>query len=280
MGVRLTILGSGSGGNAAYLECGETAILIDAGLSGRQISTRLKEIGKSVETLSGIIISHEHTDHIKGLGVIAADYGIPVYANRCTSEAIRHFRGFDGSKFNFRIFETGNSFEIGNVCVQAFPVPHDVSDPVGFLIETNDGNIGIVTDLGHAPRLVIERVRSAHVLVVESNHDVRMLMEHPYRPWSLKQRILSKHGHLSNESAAELVEQVVSAELQHLVLAHLSEECNKPELAMNVMKRKLNEIGATHIEVQHAFQDRIAKTVHIKNRVVLKTIADVIPNRI
>lgn len=278
MGARLTILGSGSGGNAAFFECGETAILIDAGLSGKQICERLSKIGRSVERLSGIVISHEHTDHIKGLAVVAARYEIPVYANRHTSEAICEMHR--DKKFNFRIFQTGSAFEIGDICIHVFPVPHDGVDPVGFVIETNEGKIGFVTDLGHVPRLVMERVRSANALVVESNHDVRMLQENPHRPWSLKQRILGKHGHLSNESAAEFVEQIVSAELQHLVLAHLSEECNKPELAMNVMKRKLNEVGATHIEVQHAFQDRIARTVTIKNGVVLKSVTNVIPERI
>ncbi|MCX7872471.1 MAG: MBL fold metallo-hydrolase [Verrucomicrobiae bacterium] len=270
MGAKLTILGSGSGGNAAFLECGETAILIDAGLSGKQIRERLGQIGKSVENLSGIIISHEHTDHINGLAMVAARFDIPVYTNRLTSQAICEY--FEDEKFDFRIFQTGNAFEIGNICVEVFPVPHDSIDPVGFTFETNEGKIGFVTDLGHVTKLVVERVRSAHVLVVESNHDVKMLQENPNRPWSLKQRILGRHGHLSNESAAELVQQVVNAELQHLILAHLSEECNRPELALKVMKQKLVQLGACHVDFQSAFQDKLSKTVFLKNRTVLKEI--------
>lgn len=278
MGARLTILGSGSGGNAAYLECGKTAILIDAGLSGKQIRERLKQIGKSVENLSAVIVSHEHTDHIKGLAMIAARHGIPVYANRSTRDAIVYYHSDE--KFNFHIFETGHAFEVGEIGIQVFSVPHDGVDPVGFTFETNEGKIGFVTDLGHATKLVIERIRSAHVLVVEANHDVQMLQENPYRPWSLKQRILGKHGHLSNESAAELVEQVVNEDLQHLILAHLSQECNKPDLALKVVKRKLTEIGACHVEVQHAYQERIARTVTLENRIVMRESVATLPQRI
>lgn len=278
MGAKLTILGSGSSGNAAFLECGKTAILIDAGLSGRQIRERLKQIGKSIENLSGIIISHEHHDHIKGLAIVAARNDIPVYTNRYTSQAICDFH--KDEKFDFRIFHTGSDFNIGDIGIHVFPVPHDGIDPVGFTFETNEGKIGFITDLGHVTKLVVERVRSVNVLVVESNHDVQMLQENPHRPWSLKQRILGKHGHLSNESAAELVEQVVDVQLQHLILAHMSQECNKPDLALRVMRKKLDEVGAHHIQVQHAFQDRLARTVVLKNRIVLKDNVETFSHRV
>ena len=139
--------------------------------------------------------------------------------------------------------------------VDTFTIPHDAQDPVGFLLHTAAGNIGFVTDLGHMTKLVIERVRPANVLVLESNHDVKMLQDCVRRPWSLKQRILGRHGHLSNEAAAEAVAQIMSAELKQLYLAHLSRECNKPELARRVMSEKLRQIGATHVQLQLATQD-------------------------
>jgi len=265
--VELTILGSGSSGNAAFLESGDTKILIDAGLSGKQIRERLLKIRRSPEDLTAILISHEHTDHIQGLAIIAARLGIPVYATKNTCQYIRDY--FPDEKFDFRVFQSGASIEIEDFGIDVFAVPHDGLDPVGFAIHTNDGKIGYVTDIGCVTRLVVERVRSSHILVIEANHDVQMLQNDPYRPWSLKQRILSRHGHLSNESAAELVEQAVSAELQYLTLAHLSRECNKPDIALNVMKKKLKEIGISSISVACASQTQIASTVKLKNGAVI-----------
>ena len=195
MPVHLTILGSGSGGNCAYLETAQTRLLIDAGFSGRQIRNRLAGIARAPETLDGVLITHEHSDHISGLVGLAAKLRLPIYCNRLTKEAIEaqlHIQ------INARLFSTGASFEIGDVTVDTFSVPHDAYDPVGFLLRTEAGNIGFLTDLGHATKLVVERVRAAHVLLLEANHDLKMLQEDPRRPWSLKQRILSRHGHLSN----------------------------------------------------------------------------------
>ena len=170
MSAHFTILGSGSSGNCACLETAETRLLVDAGLSGRQIRQRLQSIGRTPETLTGILITHEHSDHVQGLLVLAAKLRIPIYCNRLTKEAIEaQFR----SKFEFRLFNTGASFEVGDVGVDTFSVPHDASDPVGFLVRTGDGNFGFLTDLGHATKLVIERVRAAHVLVLEANHDLK-----------------------------------------------------------------------------------------------------------
>src|SRR5262249_11210776 len=206
----------------AYLETDDTRLLLDAGLSARQIRQRLVGIGRIPENLSGILITHEHSDHTQGLSVLAAQLQIPVYCNRLTKEAIQ--LQFPGLPFDFRLFATGANFEIGDVSVDTFSVPHDASDPVGFLVRTHAGNFGLLTDLGHATKLVVERLRPAHVLVLESNHDVKMLQDDPRRPWSTKQRILSRHGHLSNEAAAQVAEQIVSAELCHLFLGHLSSD--------------------------------------------------------
>jgi phosphoribosyl 1,2-cyclic phosphodiesterase len=249
---RLTILASGSSGNCAYLETDSTRLLIDAGLSARQIRQRLLGIGRTPENLSGILVTHEHSDHVQGLGVLAARLQIPIYCNRLTKEAIElQFK----TRFDFRLFSTGASFEVGEVLVDTFSVPHDAYDPVGFLIRTPAGNIGFLTDLGHATKLVIERVRASHVLVLEANHDVKMLQDDTRRPWSTKQRILSRHGHLSNDAAGQVAEQIVSAELRHLYLGHLSSDCNRPELAQGVVSESLGRVGATHVCVEATAPD-------------------------
>jgi phosphoribosyl 1,2-cyclic phosphodiesterase len=249
---RLTILASGSSGNCAYLETDDTRLLIDAGLSARQIRQRLLGIGRTPENLSGILITHEHSDHTQGLGVLAAKLQIPVYCNRLTKEAIEvQFK----ARFDFRLFNTGASFELGGIGVDTFSVPHDAHDPVGFLLRTAFGNIGFLTDLGHATKLVVERVRPSHALVLEANHDLKMLQEDTRRPWSTKQRILSRHGHLSNDAAAQVAEQIVSAELRHLVLGHLSSDCNRPDLARRVVSEALCRLGANHVHVEAASPD-------------------------
>jgi phosphoribosyl 1,2-cyclic phosphodiesterase len=258
--VRLTILGSGSSGNCAYLETDETRLLIDAGFSGRQIRQRLAQIGRTPESLHGILITHEHSDHVQGLAALTSKLRIPIFCNRLTKEAIE--RQIE-SKFDCRIFSTGASFEIGDVNVDTFSVPHDASDPIGFLLRTATAKIGFLTDLGHATKLVIERVRLANVLVLETNHDLKLLQEDTKRPWSVKQRILSRHGHLSNEAAAGVAEEIVSAELRHLYLGHLSRDCNRPELAHRVVSERLHRMGADHVEVKSTFQDTLCPTLEL-----------------
>lgn len=227
-------------------------MLVDAGFSGRQIRQRLASIGRSPESLTAILVTHEHSDHIQGLPQIALKLGIPVYANRLTRDAL---------EFQFQarvpggVFETGSSFEIGDVRVDTFSVPHDAQDPVGFLVRTPGGAVGVLTDLGHATRLVVDRAREANVLVLEANHDVKLLQADLRRPWSLKQRILGRHGHLSNTAAAEALRDIVSERLQHLFLGHLSRDCNRPELAFDTVAESLRGIGASHVRLQVCSQD-------------------------
>lgn len=260
MRVAFTILGSGSGGNCAYLEAGSTRLLIDAGFSARQIRTRLAAIGRTPEGLSGILITHEHGDHITGLGTLCASTGIPIYANRLTQEAIaRQFK----ARLEFRVFETGSAFGLGEVEVQTFSVPHDAIDPVGFVLRTAAGDLGFLTDLGHATKLVVERVRSARVLVLEANHDLRLLQEDTRRPWSTKQRILSRHGHLSNDAAAEVAADLVSGPLERIYLGHLSRDCNRPELAYRTVSRRLEQIGARHVALENTSQDAPCPTLEM-----------------
>ena len=277
MSVKFTILGSGSSGNCSYLETAEARVLVDAGFSPLQIRKRLATIGRTPENLTAILITHEHSDHISGLLGIADKYHIPVYCNRGTQNGtVWAFKtkwaskknplldGLDGTeqlkkKIEWRLFETGASFEVGDVSIETFSIPHDAQDPVGYLLRTAAGNFGFATDLGHTTKLVLDRIRHANVLVLESNHDVKMLQDCPRRAWSLKQRILGRHGHLSNEAAA----QIMSAELRQLYLAHLSRECNKTELAHRVMSASLQKIGATHVQLQIAAQDVPCGTLEI-----------------
>jgi len=261
--VEFTILGSGSAGNCSYLETPEARLLVDAGFSGRQIRQRLAGIRRSPETLTGILITHEHSDHIQGLAALAEKLQVPVYCNRLTKEAIESILQV---RLNCCLFTTGDSFEIGDVTVDTFSVPHDACDPVGFLMRTVAGNVGFLTDLGHATKLIIERVRNANVLVLESNHDVKMLQDDARRPWSLKQRILSRHGHLSNEAAADVAEQIVTAELRQLYLAHLSRDCNRPELAHGVMSQRMEQLGARHVAIVTAAQDKPLATLRLETK--------------
>jgi phosphoribosyl 1,2-cyclic phosphodiesterase len=250
--VRLTILGSGSAGNCAYVETDETRILVDAGFSLRQIRQRLAAIGRAPENLTGILVTHEHNDHIQGLVTLGGKLRIPVYCNRPTHEAAEFQLK---TKLDCRLFATGASFDVGDVLVETFTIPHDAQDPVGFLLRTNGVNIGFLTDLGHVTKLVLDRIRPANVLLLEANHDVKMLQDCVRRPWSLKQRILGRHGHLSNEAAAEAAEQIMSAELRHLYLGHLSRECNRPELARSVVNDRLGKIGAGHVRLELTAQN-------------------------
>lgn len=261
MSVKFTILGSGSAGNCAYLETGETRILVDAGFSPRQIRQRLATLGRTPENLTAILITHEHSDHIAGLIGIAAKLNIPIYCNRPTKDAFEF--NLKTTFANCNLFNTGASFDIADVQVETFAIPHDAQDPVGFLIRTAAGNIGFATDLGHATKLVLDRLRAANVLVLESNHDVKMLEECPRRSWPLKQRIKSRHGHLSNADAAEAAAQIMSAELKHIYLAHLSRECNKPELAEYIMAEQLHHIGAVHVRMQIAAQEVPCQTLEL-----------------
>ena len=258
MAVQFTILGSGSSGNCAYVETGEARVLVDAGFSGRQIRQRLASIGRAPENLTAILITHEHSDHITGLGGLADKLRIPVYCNRATKDEIERITG---AKAEFRLFATGASFEVGDIAVETFSIPHDAQDPVGFLLRTATANLGFATDLGHVTRLVAERIRHANVLVLESNHDVKMLQDCPRRPWSLKQRILGRHGHLSNEAAADCTADIMTGALRHLYLAHLSRECNNPDLAQRVVQKRLNEIDASHVTLELTAQNTPCRTL-------------------
>jgi phosphoribosyl 1,2-cyclic phosphodiesterase len=231
----LTVLGSGSKGNCSFVATSRCRLLLDAGFSGRQIVDRLELIGVHPESLDGILITHEHSDHVSGLTTFCRRFNVPIFANPLTAETLRHGALEDFPSWN--LFATGSVFSIKDIEIQSFYVPHDAVDPTAFVLSADEGSIGFLTDLGYAPKLALERVRNVDTLVVETNHDERMLQEDRKRPWSVKQRILSRHGHLSNEAAAKLVASIAGQRLRRVVLGHLSRDCNRPELAMEAMER-------------------------------------------
>jgi phosphoribosyl 1,2-cyclic phosphodiesterase len=262
--MQVTILGSGSAGNCTLVETDSTRILVDAGLSGRQIAHRLARIGRNIEQIHGIVLTHEHTDHTRGLGILCKDKPLPVYANRLTAEAVAANPEWSGRlRISWRLFSTGAPFEVGDLTVESFSVPHDAYDPVGFVVRQGAQAVGVLTDLGHATKLVIERVRTTDALVVEANHDLKLLQEDTARPWALKQRIMSRHGHLSNDAAATLVSEVVSDKLRHVFLAHLSRDCNRPEIAHRVVGEQLRKLGANRVAVTVASQDTPTATLSL-----------------
>ena len=208
--------------------------------------------------MDAILLTHEHSDHTNALAVISKHTAIPVYANRLTAEEVTRTAR---SHISWRLFTTGSAFPIGDLTIESFSIPHDASDPVGFTLRAPAHTVAFVTDLGHATKLVIERIRGVDLVVLEANHDVKMLQADTIRPWATKQRIMSRHGHLSNDEAAAVIGEIISAKLQHIVLAHLSRDCNRPELAHQVVDHKLKQVGATHVRTVVAHQQQPTPTL-------------------
>ncbi len=256
--VEWTALGSGSRGNCSYLEYDSTRLLIDAGLSGKQIRARLASIGKSAERLDGILLTHEHSDHVQGLAVLGKQLGIPVYCNRLTADALSPKIK---ERLQLKIFTTGAEFTVGNVGIESASIPHDAADPVSFVLHMDKFQLGVLTDLGHVTRLVLERFRQVNALLLETNYDLELLRQDVKRPWSIKQRIQSRHGHLSNDDAANFLEEIMHADLQDVTLGHLSQDCNLPGTAETCIQKKLSEIGASQVQLQVASQDAPCATI-------------------
>ena len=250
-------LASGSKGNCVYLGTGKTKILIDAGLSGKAITSRLQDINVDIGDIDAILITHEHTDHIQGLKVLAYKMGIPVFANTDTAKAIvDHFH--DCPKF--KIFSTGETFEFGDLEIHPFSIQHDTVDPVAFSIRTGDLKLGFCTDLGFATSLVTRQLSNCDYLYLESNHQISMVHSSA-RPMIYKQRVLGRNGHLSNEACGELLTQIATPRLKHVHLAHLSSECNSPEVALQVVGGILQEHGIS-LDMCVAPQEMISKAIH------------------
>jgi len=249
--LRICVLGSGSKGNCTYVESSAARILIDAGLSAREIERRLQQIDRSPATLDGVLISHEHSDHIHGVGVLARRYQLPVYANHATWQRAQPLVGRVDVVHEFC---TGSAFTLKDLIINPFSLPHDADDPVAFRLSWRRRTLAVVTDLGYPSQLVRERLRGCHLLLLESNHDESMLKAGPY-PWPLKQRVGGKAGHLSNLQSSQLLRDVLHDELEHVILGHLSEINNRPDLARLTAQ---DSLGSKSTQVSVALQREVS----------------------
>ncbi|HVZ82220.1 MAG TPA: MBL fold metallo-hydrolase [Terracidiphilus sp.] len=287
--VRFTVLGSGSKGNCSVVTGGQTRILVDAGMSCREIFRRMKQAGEDPAALDAILVTHEHQDHINGLAVTARKLGIPVcftegthrawmrwlmprrqmtyaqWLEQCKQQAAARQAEAEATEGEpdeidlaaeaeaepaapakdptwlpaVEYFEAGQPFQIGDIAVSPFTIPHDAADPVGFVFQAEGVRMAVATDLGYMPPNVKAQLKKLDLLLLESNHDLEMLKDGPY-PWSVKQRVLSRVGHLSNDAAADFLEQEYDGRAMYVVLGHLSESNNLPELARVTAERALS----------------------------------------
>ncbi len=235
MSLRFRILGSGSSGNSALLQTEGARVLVDAGFSARKLGQLLATDGESLERIDAIFLTHEHGDHAAAIEGLKKHPHIRVFANAATARAVQ--AGLN-HRPDWQIFETGAAFRFRDLEVHSFSVPHDAQEPVGFRFITGREDdlfsprrsLSWVTDLGYAPQHVVEHLRESDVVILESNHCTDLLKADPKRPWALKQRIGGRHGHLSNQSARELLESIASPRWRHIYLTHLSRDCNSPEV--------------------------------------------------
>lgn len=241
MTIRFCSLASGSSGNCQYIETDRIKLLIDAGLSGRKIENSLKSIGISPEDINGILVTHEHKDHIKGVGILSRRYNLPIYANESTWKAMANDIG-EISINNIKIFKTEEEFELKDLAILPFKTSHDSIEPVGFCFYYKNVKLSLVTDTGYVSEDIKNKIYNSDLLVIESNHDIEMLKMGRY-PWFLKKRILGDTGHLSNDLAGEVISEVFSGKRQKVLLAHLSKENNFPELAYQTVVNILREKG-------------------------------------
>lgn len=249
--MNICLLASGSKGNSLLISSGRTRLLIDAGLSARELCRRLALAGVAADELDAILVTHEHVDHVRGLGLLGRRHNLPVYLHHDIAADVADSQR-PGQVCEFG---TGAELVVGDLAIRAFPVTHDARAPVGFTIAGAARRVGVATDLGVATRLVAEELRRCHVLVLEANHDEEMLRDGPY-PWALKQRIRGSHGHLSNRDSAVLLESLCWEGLETVFLAHLSETNNHPGLALMTAEQVLARQNLCRPQLLVGRQDR------------------------
>ena len=249
--MNISLLASGSKGNALLIASGRSRLLIDAGLSARELCRRLDEVEMAPGELTGIAVTHEHVDHVRGLGLLSRRFNLPVYLHHSVASVLAD------SQQPARVveFDSGHDLPVGDLVLRAFPVTHDAVATVGFTVTGPCGKLGVATDLGVATRLVAEELRGCRALVLESNHDEELLRDGPY-PWPIKQRIRGSHGHLSNRDSAVLLETLCWEGLGTVCLAHLSETNNHPELAAGAAQTVLDRQKACRPQLLLGRQDR------------------------
>ncbi|MSP55692.1 MAG: MBL fold metallo-hydrolase [Myxococcales bacterium] len=266
--VTVCVLSSGSAGNATYIGDGHAGVLVDCGVSTKQILARLDAAGLASAPIDGVLLTHEHNDHVAGAAVLARALAkrnrpVPFFCTRGTLDAINPRCLPDG----IEIVEAGKSFRVKHLIVEPIPVPHDVRDPVAYRVIAGDVPVAVITDLGRPTALVSRALRDCRVAVLEFNHDEDMLWNGPYSP-HLKQRIRGNHGHLSNRQAAQLLEDGLGSRLDHLILAHLSEENNTPACALAAARAVLDRAGVlSRVHLQAALQHAALPPITVQTRV-------------
>lgn len=260
---------SGSSGNCLFVQYGTTRLLIDAGKSGKTVADALHRIGADPETVSGLLITHEHSDHISGAGILARKYGIPVYATSETWRAMEEKIGTVPAGLRYEI-TADNEFWLGDIGVSPFSIPHDAADPVGYRLYGGKNSISTATDLGCFTENVYSHIRGSDMVLLESNHDPEMLKRNPHYNAALKKRILGNLGHLSNEACAEALIRLIRGGTRNILLGHLSGENNTPELAMNVSRSMTEREGITagrDINLGIALRDQIGRVYTLEEGV-------------
>ena len=262
MSVRICVLGSGSAGNCTLVATERTRVLVDAGFSFREIRLRLQKIGEDFERLDAVLITHEHSDHVAGLPTMGRKLRKPVFITRLTESRLDWGEERSGSETKkdtvrpqIEFFQAGERISIGDFEIDSFTVPHDAADPVAFCFRAEGLKLGVVTDLGYMPESVKQQIRGCNFLALESNHDLDMLKVGPY-PWFVKQRVMSRVGHLSNHAVSEFLTADFDRASQVLVLAHLSEQNNHPEIARLTAVDALSSAGARSTRLVLAEQRR------------------------
>jgi phosphoribosyl 1,2-cyclic phosphodiesterase len=250
-------LASGSKGNSIFIGTKNTRVLIDAGISYSALLKRLSEINVDIQTIQAVLITHEHGDHIRGVDVLCNNLNIPVFANLETAKGIAQVFPV---RPKFKIFTTGESFVFGDLEIHPFGIPHDTLEPVAFTVKTDSLKLGFCADIGHVTPVVKRALNLCDYLYLEANHQPSMVHA-SHRPQIYKQRVLSKQGHLSNDDCAALLEHLAHPELKHVHLAHLSSECNSPELALKIAQESLTKVGSNS-QLSIAYQDRVSRCIY------------------
>ena len=252
MGIRLAVLGSGSAGNATCIEGEGARVLVDAGFSCRELISRLRAVGVEPHRIDAVIVTHEHADHVRGAPLFSRTHGVPIYCTRATHRAA----GLDRQNVHATVeIDPETPFAIEGLTIRPFKVPHDAVETIGCTIEGNGARVGYATDLGHGAEAVREGLRDCDLLILESNHDVEMLRAGPY-PETIKRRVLSRHGHLDNESAADLAAESASDRTRSIVLAHISRTNNRPDLALRAAQHRFDRAGRRAPRISAADQGR------------------------
>lgn len=263
---QFAVLGSGSKGNSLVFRAGDQTVLIDAGMSCKQLCLRLDLLGVDADNIDAVLLTHEHTDHTGALDVFCKERQVPIYSNARTRHALE--QRFQREKV-WRLFETGAKFSLGDILIESFSVVHDAAEPVGFRISYQDKVLGVATDVGFVTNLCREVLKGCHALFLEANYDPTLLEQDLKRPWAIKQRIMGRHGHLSNADAALLITDIAKDTLGSVVLGHLSSDCNEAELARSAVIDKCKEVGlevAEKLEVVVSSQEKSTDWIQIESK--------------